>query len=368
VDELTEIEGEDFRGNVVEMVLTVREKLQRAAKEAADSMAGKVGPQAHPFIVVEGPDGSVWAYYTDGEFFQRKKTPLNPGSMGKITLAAGLAKRENEIEKAKAEADSGAAPTLVTGETLLVDPRIAFLDSFHKHLTLSQRGIIDDARKLGVDHQFIRELMSCYGTPPPIYLNKKEEGENGKITDELDFAALGSWSVSPAPESMLDLMHAAYTGQALGESHTLYSYTTRDGQVHTIQPKKPSAKAIDCAQKMGQGGKTAPMLKWPLEMTKAGLGEKPKPGTAIALQGKVDGAKTGTACVTDSHSRDQTCLKGNKNNAACVVAVKGDATFIACQAANKPTESINRGGRKETTYSTDLAVPMGVIMADALSK
>lgn len=188
----------------------------------------------------------------------RLSVRLSPGSVGKLIVAAALAQKGFEPVEISRANDSGDALERATWDIIHSDKKL-----------------ITDARELGVDDAFIKELIQCYGVWRP-----------GVTASALEAAVKGNWEI--APKEMPALFYAFATGRALPEPHMITAELSA-GAVKKLSVA-PSVSAR-CAADLYQNGHSYPWGELPLYGTMSSIR---RPSTL-----KPDGliGKTGTVGV-----------------------------------------------------------------------
>lgn len=356
-EELERELGPDWRSQVTSVRTTIRIQTQHVLMQAAHAAETKVNAdKAHPIGMVVRNDGAIEALYTDDRVLNRFRVRSSKGSLGKTLLAAGVADRgldrydigDFKPKPPKPRPDDFLVDVdPITGEVRItnVEPKPIStynpLESFSNNLEWSRSAIIDDARRLGVDPDFVLSMAQCYGTTNFVFQN-----------DPIRHAALGNWGLSV--EGALAMMHDLSTGDPMKEPYVVASYTMRD---HVL-PRKPfetpyyvetspenELSPYTCASRMASTWRTENWMEYPLG------------GTAKGASRVLDFGKTGTVCTTNP--RHQTCTTDKTNTAVWIAggAFIGSThyTGVFGVMADTPTTPISTSGWTSMNVATPMA-------------
>lgn len=274
--------GHEWRSVVSSMTLSIDPNVQTVVYKSSletlnnikDPETGEYNPGVVSVVAVTNSMGEiVGIHYGNKEGALETDlfaTQFQPGSMGKILLAAAVGNKGFNAPE-----------------------RNPYNNSFYLHLSKSEPAITSDAKRMKVKSSEVEDLINCYGSA-------RED------QDQVESAALGLFDTSP--KQFVTVLWEAYSGYHTPAPHIVRSFTV-DGEI--IYPNQAPnftrekwEERSECSILINANHTTWEWLKAPLGIE----------GTLSSLNGIADAGKTGT----DGPSGDE----GKNNRMAWTIAAK----------------------------------------------
>ncbi len=245
--------GKDWRAEVRMLKLTIDGRRQAAAHRLTERALRRIGKvDVRGTVAVVDDRGQYLVLLTGSPNFDnidRIRSRRSPGSIGKLFVAAGLAKHYGSVEIAR---------------------HVPGMPDVQEALRRSDASFVELSARLPIDREYVDRVIECHG-----------DAHEGPRDDSVVDAAMGA--IAASPEQLLPMLQDAFFGieHAMPAPHVVRGGLGHGGEDWTDVPEA-DPRRLYCAQLIHNQGHTY------------GWFEIPMGGTMRRAHGSVEVGKTGT--------------------------------------------------------------------------